>query len=216
MSATFLDIAKNASIEAGIPGTGLASVENNDGINLKIVKWVNDAWAEIQALHFEKWRFMRGVGTFAVTSAQENYNLQEINAPDLHRFKDDTILHSDGTPITVIDSQEWFERGYMLSTEVGKPKYALLTSEALKFYPRSDQNYALSYVYYRSPQVLSENNDLLLCNKHYAEKAVEYLAAFKYASFQEDEVKMGTTMRNHKMWLDKMSYYELPTAGGFA
>lgn len=210
MTATFLTIAKNASIEAGIPGTGPASVDSNTGDHAKLIKWINDAWSFIQEKNHKKWLFMRANSSVSTVVDKINYNLTEAGAPDLAYFLNDTIEFDDGLTIQVIGPEEWRNQGFHRSSETGKPTHCLFDNNYIRFHPAPDQVYALTYRYIKEIQVLTGNTDTPLLPDRYA-AVIEYLAAKRYAEYQEDNEKIRQLDYKYFQLLSKMELKQLPS-----
>ena len=69
---TFLELCQRTASEGGIEGA-LATVDNQSGMNAKIIKWVRDAWSELQTQ--KRWLFMRANANVALIVAQNDYSI---------------------------------------------------------------------------------------------------------------------------------------------
>ncbi len=211
MSHTFLTIAKNASIEAGIPGPGMTSVENATGMNARLVKWIHDAWSDIQLMHHKRWQFMQKDALFSTVATTAAYNKTELGAPDLAQVVGNVLEIDDGRTIAVVEANEWRALGRHRVTTTGVPTYALLKDDgSMTFSPIPDAVYNITYRYVCEIQELENNADLLLCPERYA-RVVEYAAALRYAQHLEDQVRIAEFYNHYQTWLGKLEIDQLPS-----
>ena len=70
--STYLEICKRVRQEAGIAGTGPASVLNQTGEYKRVVDWVASAWEDLQNKRSD-WLWMQGDFTFVTIASQDSY-----------------------------------------------------------------------------------------------------------------------------------------------
>ncbi|MEY8194721.1 MAG: hypothetical protein RPR28_07700 [Cycloclasticus sp.] len=211
MAHTFLTLAQNASIEAGIPGPGMTSVENASGMNARLVKWIHDAWSEIQLMHHKRWRFMQNDAAFSTVEGTAPYNSTEFGAEDIVSVVGDELEIDDGRTVAVVDENEWRALGHHRNITIGVPTHCLLTNaQTMTLSPTPDAVYNITYRYVREVQELANNADLLLCPERYI-RVVEYAAAMRYAQHLEDQVRISAFYNQYQSWLGKLEMDQLPS-----
>lgn len=84
--ATFLELAQATRMISGMQGTGPTSVVNAQGADGVIVRFVKDAYVDIQN-HREDWMWMEGSASFTTTNGKSTYSFLDIFLTTTPRFK---------------------------------------------------------------------------------------------------------------------------------
>jgi hypothetical protein len=182
----FLEIVKRAWVESGQSGDGPASVVGMSGHQLRFVNWVRNSWSDIQRSH-EEWSFLKPSANCTLTAAQESYDIAALGVFDLK------------TPLSVfiLINGLWSEIGMVVSSssetdyqrlnkQPGRPCIAYFSNGALSFDTIPDDAYSLRINYRRTPQELSANTDIPLCESMY-HMTIVWGAVKRYAQSDEDQ-----------------------------
>lgn len=161
----FLQLCQRTRSEAGVPGTGPASVENQTGQLLRIVQWVEEAYEEIQNLQ-ATWSFLQKSFNFKTISGQAEYTPTGVAINDLGDWKrNDFRIYNEAADETYLDYVPWdkFRPHYNYGAfreQEGRPTVITIKpDDSLFLYPIPDQILTVDGQYYRSPHVMSKNDD---------------------------------------------------------
>ena len=192
METTFLQLCKDTRQEAGIQGTGPASVTTAIGVEKKIVDWVRAAWMKIQRKRTD-WLFMRVPFEFTVVTGQSSYpfvsteGLQGLSA--ILRERVSAYSVSGGRAGEYVLPRIDFER-YRQLYDMGEPvsakpaAYCFDPSGTVLIGPVPDADYVVRGYGRRSVQRLTENGDIILLSNEYVD-AIKWLALKLYAGHEE-------------------------------
>ena len=195
--ADFLTLCQDTWTECGLPSSLPVSVTGQKGTPKLIVKYVRDAWEEIQKMHTD-WSFhltdtvaQLDIGTRIYPLAHFASNISRLLAL---RYADDSgkIALEDwtlSTPITL--------------TETGKPTIGYRREDDRIYMNKvADQEYPVQVLYRRTPQILAANADVPIMRAEYHQaivwKAVEYYARFDTAPelLEKAQLQFGTIYRD--------------------
>lgn len=88
---TFLQLVQRLRSEAGVSGADPVTCQNQTGEILRLVRWINDAWLDIQNVHTD-WFFLRQPFTFNTNTvtAQQVYSPLQCNTVNFGNWKKDS------------------------------------------------------------------------------------------------------------------------------
>lgn len=174
----FKDLVSTLAREAGVSGGGnISSVSSPSGETARLVGWVRQAHIDIQKLWFD-WKFLWqdfGINTEAGKA--------DYNAPLEKLWWDRDKAKLDGQSIAdhVIEYELW--DGYE-EPGTGKPnRVVIMPNGSLKLLPTPDGIYSLSMPFYRTPQVLINDNDIPIIPEAFHD-VIWMRALLKYAYYE--------------------------------
>jgi hypothetical protein len=163
----FLQLCKRLRSEAGISGSGPASVLNQTGEMERVVNWVNQAWEDIQN-HRTNWQWMRGDFSFQTTADKADYTAAEAGIVTRFRDWDVNTIKSYRTSLGVANEFEISELPYLSYRSVyltgsqspGTPViFARGPDRKLLLGPKPDGEFTVSGQYWKSRQILVSDTD---------------------------------------------------------
>jgi len=151
----FQETARKAGM--AIPTTTVSQT----GENARILKYVDEAWLEIQGLH-NNWNFMWARGSFPTTASTKDYDpgsttVNYIN-PDSMTLYDSS--EADEGRLVYVPYQR-YRRYYDVGTHTAqKPvRFTVLPNRYVRFHPTPDDAYTVQFDYYKKPTSLSGDTD---------------------------------------------------------
>lgn len=178
---TFLEIVQKVVRYSGLADSGPATVSGQVGDYRKAIAYVQDAHAEIQSLFFD-WFFLWSTSSFVTASGIDLYPPpQGLGIWDTQR------IYINGAKIPIIDYADYVPEAW----DNNKPRAGVIRPDnQLIIIPPPDGPYTISYDYYRSPAVLSDNTDTPLIPAAYRNVIVGR-ALMLYGNFESaEEVKI--------------------------
>lgn len=150
---TFLELVNALRRECSVSGSGVTTVANQTGESKRLVEWIQQAHEDVQNYFFD-WRFLKKTATF---TTQNTTNIiqppADLNIWDLERLYD-----SSGNEVEFVEYAD--VRELIDPTVIGEPtRFILKNDNTLLADPYPDAAYEFTYDYFRSPQVLSADND---------------------------------------------------------
>jgi len=168
---TFLQLCQRLRQEAGVSGTGPATVLSQTGESGKLVDWILSAYEDIQNRH-NNWDFLRTELSFQTIAGTNNYVNTAIAADEhgewaKHSFR--SYLTSSGVNgeqymywMNWADFREIYEFGSSRST-TGEPRYITQKPDtSLIVWPTPDAIYTINLEYFKRAQTMEANADLPL------------------------------------------------------
>lgn len=165
----FLQLCERARHESGYSGSGPTSVTGQQGQLLKIVRWVQQAWVDIQ-LKRPNWDFMWEEFSFSTAVGTRDYLAADKGISDLGLWDEDSFLIMDpaigGTDqnrIISLDYGRWRAeyRAQMDARPNDRPQlFTVLPSKRIRFEPVPDKIYTIDGEYKRSAQNFAANEDV--------------------------------------------------------
>lgn len=181
-STTFLDLCQRLRAEAGIQGTGPASVIGQTGLYGKLVEWVQVAYSEILRMH--PWSFLWARATPSTTNGvalYSNFSITDLGQIYADKFFETT---TPGRNRIVYRPFDMLDEAPAAS---GPPRYFTRRPDGqILLYPTPDAVYALKFDYVRSGHTLSANTDQPLIPDIMLRDAIVYRALSMYGVYNED------------------------------
>lgn len=164
---TFLEIAQTVRKLAGIQGSGPTSVVDATGVEAIIVQFVKDANTDLQSFR-DDWDFMKASKTFTTVAGQREYTLTQIFTPSTPNIKtydkiSFRLTDMDGKihVLPVDEYYEHFDLSTLNDTDRGRPgRVGISPARSVVLHKHPDNNYVVSFTYWRNPQTLSLNADV--------------------------------------------------------
>lgn len=209
----FLALCKKVRQDAGISGTGPASVISQTGVYAKIVNWVSQAYEDIQTDR-KGWTWRHLDFEFQTQALVSDYPpaLGQLS----HFFKDDINIYltSDGKAterkIEYIDYARWkrdFSTGVV--TENYPRKYTIAKDGSLRLAPTPDAIYTVSGDGQRELHTLVDNTDVPLVPEELHQAIVEKAIVF-WAMDQEAEQERQYHLNLYRGFMTRMRRDYLP------
>jgi hypothetical protein len=161
---TFLELVQRAYSEGGLSGVGPQSVDNQSGLNKKLVNWVREAWIDIQAA-YSSWKFLRKKETRTLTSGKREYALvADLNLPNVRKWNEDLLFirEPDGSARSQLKliSFDEFEATYASFTS-GKPSVFTVTPDyKIAFDATPSKAYVIDLNFWLTGERLAEDTDI--------------------------------------------------------
>lgn len=219
--ATFLELAQATRMISGMQGSGPTSVENAEGIEAVIVRFVKDAYTDIQNLR-EDWKWMERTQSFSTIAGTDTYNFLQIfgsTTPLLKKYKYDSFIITDSSGqkgyMQYVD-RDALESFYLNDTSRDTPSYFTEDPSTgylvLKKIP--DAPYTVTFRYQSAPETLSTSSQVpgmpLAFHNLILYKAVEKLSVYLgspqiYRAYSVESAKMmAQLMRNELPKMKRM------------
>lgn len=214
---TFLDLCKRLRQEAGISGSGPASVLERSGIEKQLVDWIAAAWAEVQGEHTD-WAFNYNDFEFRTEAGKRIYEPGEIaGLMDMSRWEKhslsfylETAGRIDERPLEVISYREFRSRYDMGVPTQDRPQHAAICPlNCLQLGPTPEAVYVVRGEYYRAPQTLAANSDIPRLPERY-HLAIVWRALMLYAASEESQALFQGAQINYSTLLGQMVRDQLP------
>jgi hypothetical protein len=147
----FLQLCQRLRQECGGSGDGPTTTVNQAGESKQFIDWVNQAYLEIQEERRD-WQWLWNEAQLQVTQGINTYSLASIYVVD-----DSMILN--GRVLDRISFEDYREQSRMgLQTSI-PTQWAMRPDGAIVFNALPESNGVLKYEYYRTPALLSGNED---------------------------------------------------------
>lgn len=165
--STYIELVKATRLLCGMQGQGPSSVKNNVGIEEVLVRFVRDAYIDVQNLR-ETWQWLEDTHTFSTTQGQDTYSTLDIfgtTAMPVKTYQTDSFIITDEAGkkkyLRNVD-RDSLEQRYLNSDDESLPKEFAIdpASKGLILKNTPDDAYNLSFRFQRVPEILSENTDV--------------------------------------------------------
>ncbi len=210
--ATFIELIKTTRLLCGMQGTGPSTISGVQGIEEVLVRFVRDAYVEIQNIR-EEWRWMEDSGSFSTVASKDTYTLLEVffaPTPQFKKYQKDSFIITDGynkKTYLQFSPRNVLEARYLNDDLEKLPiRYTIdPPSNDLILKPIPDGVYNVDFRYQRSPEILSADIQVptlpLPFHNLIIYKAVEKMAVYlsspeTYRQYSLEAAKMlGQLMR---------------------
>jgi hypothetical protein len=221
---TFLELAKTLRQEAGLSGTGPASVVGQSGMDKKVVDWTNDAWYDIQSARND-WAWMwRNNGLVNTTVGQQTYDLPGLGFDAERVIAESVSIQRTGEPNSIISLDmipysSFRDMTAFLPVTSSQPIYcAIAPNDHLWLNTLPDRDYTIKFEWYAKPSFMTGNNDIPALPLPYHRMIVE-LALMKYASHDGAMEVYQVAEKEYRKWMRRLERSQLPdveTTGALA
>lgn len=201
----FLEICQKVHKICAIDGDTIVSVENQTGINARVVDWVQRAYEDIQRYRND-WKFRQQTASISVVAGQSTVS----NLRDTMDYLDPRSVNCtiNGDPkvykLYNMDYSDFYNRFESQERQSGNPRYfSVNNTNDILLAPVPSEALTLTFHYTVSLDILEENTDEPLIRRTNQDtiiwKAVRY-----YAEEQEAEGIYQTSVLNYKEALNRM------------
>lgn len=222
--ATFLSIAQDVRAQSGISGTGPVNVENQSGIMADVVRWVVEAYDEIQTM-YENWNFLFNSYFFTLQAGFDNYVTSSLVGDNggekgIRTLTKDSFVIND--PLGIAKKERlryiawsvWTIDDAILEGKEGKPKFWTEDpSGRLHFYPAetvaSGVDWLIEFTGFARPDVMTASTDIPIIPTQYTE-TIKLKALMRYAEYYNSPEVMQSASYSFQQQIKKMEYSELP------
>ena len=183
--SSFLQICQDFRQEAGLAGTGPASVKSQVGMDKKIVDWIRNAWINLQESQ-RTWRFMwKGDGSITCIADIRSYDPVSLGFDVRNVIYESVTCRASGTqvriPLSYIPYNQFKTQCLNLQPVTGRPTiFTWSPDNKLMLHPIPSSDFVVEFEYYRNPQELTENTDVPIMPSRY-HRVLVYLALTHYA-----------------------------------
>jgi hypothetical protein len=209
----FLALCKRLRSEAGIAGTGPASVSGQTGELGRLVDWIADAYEDIQDKHAD-WSFLRNDFSFNCVSGTGVYPASTVT--DLANWKRDSLR----VYLTTTDDEQWLEyrswenfRDIRLMgssrTQTGRPiEFSIKPDKSLIVWPIPDDTYTINGEFYKVAQVMADDTDEPVFERHHM--AIVWNALMRYAAYVENPPLYAHAQKEYGRLIGKLEQDRRP------
>ena len=189
----FLEMCKRLRIEAGVSGTGPATVVGQTGEYERLVTWVQAANTEIQNRH-NTWTFMWerfeiptsviGPDTYCRDYSFDNTDVKWFDPRSITLYPE-TAGEATEHRLIYIPYDQWVHSRYHQGTPgTGTPtRFTILPDKSLRLSPTPDAVYRVQGDYYREAQKLTANSHVSYLPEDHHMAAV-YRALQSYGMYE--------------------------------
>lgn len=188
---TFLQLCQAVFREGGISGN-IASVVNQTGEALRVVRWVADSYKELIQEEPTRWWFLRRRYLAQLTAGQSEYTAAELGITDLASYDTTTFrvaANANLSDETFIFGRRWpdFRDYWKFSSRryvISRPLEVTVTPEMkLAFGPVPDTAYWAQFEYVINPPDLLDDADEPVIPARF-QIAIVWLALRHYGMFE--------------------------------
>lgn len=200
---TFLELCKEVHATCQIDGETVVSVDNQTGMNARVVSWVNRAYQDIQR-HRNDWKFRQELAAVNVVAGQWQVSnlrdsLEHINPNSINLTENGIIKR-----MQYVDYDIFYDRYQSRIRTTGTPSTITLSPNwDIYINPIPTSDVTLNFWYTKTIDVLVENTDEPIIRKAHQDvilwKAVKY-----YAEEEEAAGVFQTAEMNYKTALNRM------------
>jgi len=215
----FLQICQRVRQEAGISGTGPASVTNQTGEMARVVDWVKAAYEDIQNLH-DNWKFMRREFTFPTIAGNPVYLPSAISLDEFGRWRRDEQWRcyltsvNDELRMTHWDDWDCFRESRLYSVNrstQGRPIDVAIrpNDDAIYLWPTPNNIFTITGDYYIRPHVMAANSDEPIFPREF-HMLIVWRAILFYAPYEAAPERYAQANTEHKRLLAALRRKWLP------
>ncbi len=212
----FLQICQRVRSEAGISGSGPATVVAQVGQLERVVNWAAESWLDIQNARSD-WRFQWKQQSIALEAGVYQRSPTAISAyvdkiDDARCFLyRQSIGNADAQPI---DYEPWeiysLAHSRWANFPTGRPSVFTFSPDLkLQFPCYLDDDYTMIVEYYQDPQILEADADTTRLPRKYI-MAIVWNAVMKYADNEESGARRATAERQYRRIYANMVRTETP------
>jgi hypothetical protein len=199
---TYLQLCQRTWREIGMQGDGMPAVDNQSGIILDVVTWVQQAWLDIQ--NAERWNFLRNDLALTLLSGQGEVAVSASVMLEI----DQSHGWVNGSAIS------WANYGDFLSAyplpALGSPSVATLSGDGrtVRFNALATSDLPVRLLGWKPPQLLSSNLHVPTIPDSY-HMAIVWRAVILYAGREEAGILEQKAQRQYDDLIRRMMRTEL-------
>jgi hypothetical protein len=204
----YLQLCQRVHQEAGLSGSGAASVKGQVGMDKKIVDWVQTAYQEI--INLKPWDFTWKTVDVTVPVGTQLIDKVAFGLDDLGFLS--RVLVS-GKQLTYTDWKQG-DATYLNQPQGAVAYFSVLPNGNIKLYPSPTTATTVTIEYHRSKHILLENSDVPLIPDNF-HMVIVYKALSMYAANDEAVALFQDAIRQYDSWMGRMdmSQREQPQIG---
>lgn len=192
-------MARKLARYAGMTGAGPALVTGQTGDYQRAVTFIQDAHAEIQALHFD-WDFLWSALELEIIAGQALYPVPE----DLGIW-DAGRIFLNGKPLPVV---EWHDYRPEIRDPAEPEMVVVRPTQQLQLVPTPDVTYTLHADYYRAPFVMVAGTDEPLIPRQFRQ-AIVGRALMMYGNYEAAPEAKEQGMEMYTIALEQLERHQL-------
>jgi hypothetical protein len=213
----FLALCNEVKNQGSSGGPDMTSVVGQNGVNARIVRWVNQSYQEI-INHRDDWQWKKVLGfTFATSASKRNYPVAELSLTNVGKWdlRNPRIYNTaSGVASEVllksIYYEDW-ENLYAVGTQVeGQPQYIFVEpgTNTLLLHPVPDTTYTVTLNYWKTaPNMVADSDTPILPTEYH--DIIIYKALMKYAVYEDANEVFADSLRQYAGMLERMEETEL-------
>lgn len=199
---TRLSLCQDLRLLAGIPGNGPLTTINQTGEYALLVKWIGDAWREIQSRHLWDWMWEEAAVTILAGTSKTAGSIPA------HRYVKDATRTSAG-PLRYLPWAE-FNAAYPSATITGESPtvWTIRPDKAFAVNALPTSDLALTVQRYTNPVEMAADADVpAMPSEHH--QAIVYKALMLYGNFEEAGIVRNTAEAEYRRHLSQLGQTEL-------
>lgn len=211
---TYLELCQRLRQEAGLSGTGPASVLSQTGEMKRIVDWVASAYEDIQNLH-ATWRFLRTDFSFSTIASTQDYLPTSVSLSDFGSWiKKDIRIYSSVADEDSLEYCPWeiFRQAYYFGsnrTQTGRPTVITVKpNNALALWQLPNDVYTVNGEYYKTAQSMTANADSPLIPTRF-QMIIVWKGLMHYGAYAGADEKYAHGSNEYKKLLALLEYDQL-------
>lgn len=203
----YLSLVKRLRSEAGIAGSGPATVIAQVGELGRLVDWIAEAYEDIQDKK-DDWDFLRADFSFNCTIGDPTYPQSTVS--QLANWKTDSFRVYKTTVVDELfltyrswdDFRDLRLRGAARTTP-GRPiEFSINPAKDVYLWPVPDFAYTIVGEYFKTAQVMTVDADVPVFDRFHM--AIIYNALMRYAAYVNDPVIYGKAEREYGRLISKL------------
>jgi hypothetical protein len=210
----FLSLCQRLRQEAGLSGTGPASVLNQTGEMKRIVDWVAAGYEDIQEEH-ATWRFLRTDFSFPTIASVQDYTPAAVGLDDLASWiKKDIRIYSAVNDESQLDYMPWeiFRQTYFYGsnrTVTGRPSVVTIRpNNTLSLWQIPDAVFTVNGEYYKVPDIMTVNASVPVIPAH-RHMVIVWKGLMHYGAYAGADEKYAHGEKEYKRMKAMLEYSEL-------
>jgi hypothetical protein len=210
----FLSLCQRLRQEAGLSGTGPASVLSQTGEMKRIVDWVSSAYEDIQNMH-ETWKFLRTDFSFSTIASTQDYTPTAVSLTSFASWvKNDIRIYSSVEDEYPLEYYPWaiFREAYYFGTHrttTGRPTVCTVRpNNALTLWQIPDAIYTVNGEYYKTADIMTANASIPLIPTRF-QMIIVWKALTYYGAYAAADEKYAHGDKEYKKLLALLEFDQL-------
>jgi hypothetical protein len=200
---TYLELCQKTDVLFGSQGV-FTSVATTNGFQSLIVKYVQNAWDNIQASRRE-WDFYRTTVSFSTVLNQMDYSLVEVFGAGVdnpvENWITDRFIRSDYSTLEYIPYDRWILEDHTTARDPRSfTTHPNLETSGFLSFDKPDGVYTYTLHYFRKPQQLSANTDIPICPTEHHDAIVFQALTDLAAHFGNRDIYSTASVRANQLY----------------